>query len=159
MHAGQQLLDSVPSQIILPNLLIAPCEWGHAALHHASQAGHTEVAAKLVIAGAPVQTADTHGRTPAHLAARRGAHEVVDKLLMAGYEVDALGGDCGHGPMEHAQAPAPAAAAPTGVNGCAVLHLAARHGHLTVCGGFSHACLLGVGQTTVQCLVTRHRCN
>lgn len=101
-----------------------------AALHHACQAGHTEVAAQLVIAGAPVQTADAHGRTPAHLAARRGAHEVVDKLLMAGYEVDALGGDCGTGvPLDSPQA---AERAASGMGGCAVLHLAARHGHLLV---------------------------
>ncbi|KAK9787854.1 hypothetical protein WJX73_009765 [Symbiochloris irregularis] len=101
---------------------------GWTALHHACQAGHTEVAAQLVIAGAPVQTADAHGRTPAHLAARRGAHEVVDKLLMAGYEVDALGGDCGTGlPLDSPQAVERAA---SGMGGCAVLHLAARHGHL-----------------------------
>lgn len=102
-----------------------------AALHHACQAGHIDVAAKLIIAGSPVQAADAHGRTPAHLAARRGSHEIVDKLLMAGYEVDALGGDCGHAPLEPAH-PAAAEGGGASVTGCAVLHLAARHGHLVV---------------------------
>ena len=101
-----------------------------AALHHASQAGHTEVAGKLVIAGAPVQAADTQGRTPAHLAARIGAHEVVDKLLMAGYEIDAIATD--PAPVEVVQRDGPAGIS-SGVHGQAVLHIAARHGHLTVC--------------------------
>ena len=43
-----------------------------AALHYASRAGHSEVAAKLVIAGSAVQAGDAHGITAAHLAAERG---------------------------------------------------------------------------------------
>ena len=58
-----------------------------AALHHAAHAGHTEVVAKLVIAGAPVQHADVKGRTAAHLAAVWGGHEIIEKMLNAGFEV------------------------------------------------------------------------
>lgn len=43
-----------------------------AALHYAARAGHTEVAGKLVIAGAHVAAADPRGITAAHLAAERG---------------------------------------------------------------------------------------
>lgn len=43
-----------------------------AALHYASRAGHTEVAAKLVIAGSHVACCDPRGITAAHLAAERG---------------------------------------------------------------------------------------
>ena len=99
-----------------------------AALHHAAQAGHTEVVAKLVIAGAPVQHVDVKGRTAAHLAAVYGGTEVVERMLLAGYEVDMLGGACpGGGPLEQ-----PHFHAPHGPEGSAVLHIAACHGHITV---------------------------
>ena len=55
-----------------------------AALHHAADAGHTEVVATLVIAGTSVLRVDARGYTAAHLAASRGHVDVLDKLLMAG---------------------------------------------------------------------------
>ena len=100
----------------------------HAALHHAAQAGHTEVVAKLVIAGAPVQHVDVKGRTAAHLAAVWGGHEIIEKMLNAGFEVDSLGGDCLGSSLlaqQHFHAPG-------GPEGSSVLHIAAYHGHFEV---------------------------
>ena len=100
----------------------------HAALHHAAHAGHTDVVAKLVIAGSPVQHADVKGRTAAHLAAVLGATEIVEKMLNAGYEVDMMGGAClGGGPLEQ-----PHFHPPNTPEGSAVLHIAACHGHSKV---------------------------
>ncbi len=86
-----------------------------AALHHAAEAGHVEVVAKLVIAGSHVQRMTSTGFTAAHLAARHGFHAVIDKLLLAGYPVDLLG-----------------AAIPGSPAASTVLHLAARNGHVQV---------------------------
>lgn len=55
-----------------------------AALHHAAEAGHTEVVGMLVIAGTNVTRADSRGYTAAHLAASQGHVEAFEKLLMAG---------------------------------------------------------------------------
>jgi hypothetical protein len=52
--------------------MTSPPSLSHAALHYASRAGYTEVAAKLVIAGSHVACCDSHGITAAHLAAERG---------------------------------------------------------------------------------------
>ena len=99
-----------------------------AALHHAAYAGHTEVVAKLVIAGSPVQHADVKGRTAAHLAAVYGGTEIVEKMLNAGYEVDMMGGAClGGGPLEQ-----PHFHPPNSPEGSTVLHIAACHGHSKV---------------------------
>ena len=63
---------------------------GMTALHWAAERGHSDVAARLVEAGADVQARTRVGaHAPLHLAARRGSEEIVRTLLDAGADPNA----------------------------------------------------------------------
>ena len=67
---------------------------GDDALFLAAEAGHFEVAVKLIAAGAHVNRAATHfdegGRSPLHVAAKGGHHRVVAQLLVADANKDVV---------------------------------------------------------------------
>ena len=60
---------------------------GRSALHEAALAGHNDVLAALLAAGADVQARDAHGRTPLLDAARGGSLSALETLLDAGADV------------------------------------------------------------------------
>jgi hypothetical protein len=82
------------------------------ALHYAADAGHSEVAGSLVIAGTLVTAYSAAGWTAAHLAAMKGHTAVIDKLLIGGYQIDC--------PSHYPN------------SGWTAAHVAARQGHLEV---------------------------
>ena len=83
-----------------------------AALHYAADAGHSEVAGSLVIAGTLVSAYSSAGWTAMHLAAMKGHTPVIEKLLIGGYQIDCT-----------SQYPN---------SGWTAAHIAARQGHLEV---------------------------
>ena len=75
--------------LALMALLLFPA-WLHAAspLHHAIQAGNTDLARLLVENGAEVGAIDSDGLAPLHLAAVQGERLLVELLLTSGADVD-----------------------------------------------------------------------
>jgi ankyrin repeat protein len=72
---------------------------GRSLLHDALEAGHEDLTAPLIAAGAKISAQDTQGNTPLHLAAERGMTAAVETLLAAGAAVDArAGGGSMNGP-------------------------------------------------------------
>ncbi len=63
---------------------------GRSALHEAAFAGHADIVAALLAAGADAQARDQRGRTPWLAAARGGQAGVLDALAQAGADVAAV---------------------------------------------------------------------
>ena len=59
------------------------------ALHVAAEEGHSRATGALIRAGANVNLADGHGRTPLHCAAQQGKAKVVVDLLLNGADKEA----------------------------------------------------------------------
>ena len=60
-------------------------------LHEAAEAGNLEEVKGLIEEGANVNSKDTFGETPLHVAARKGYRGVMEYLISKGAEVDTLG--------------------------------------------------------------------
>lgn len=63
---------------------------GRSALHEAAFAGHAEIAAALLAAGADVHARDARQRTPLHAAARGGRYAAFEALVAAHAEINAV---------------------------------------------------------------------
>jgi ankyrin repeat protein len=83
---------------------------GRSALHEAALAGHVEILAALLAAGADIQARDAHARTPLLDAARGGNLPALEALLDAGADVGLRDGDGNSALALASLAPSPSAA-------------------------------------------------
>lgn len=87
--------DPVGVQLLLKHKAKIDTRDSHArsALHEAALAGHVDIIATLLAAGADVQARDEHGRTPWLDAARGGHVAALDALAEAGSSATAIDGE------------------------------------------------------------------
>lgn len=73
------------------------------ALHHAADAGFTDIAKELIVAGAPLEAREGRfGNAPLHMAARQGHRAIIAALLDAGADIEARDGRRGNTPLVNA---------------------------------------------------------
>ncbi len=92
-HRAAQQGDLDTVQRLAPRWLAATTALGNSALHWASAAGHDEVVAFLLQAGADVAAVNDRTDTPLHSAAWRGFATTAQLLLDAGASRDAVNKD------------------------------------------------------------------